>query len=263
MWRLTLHGATADGRKVETDVRLLVSPPSSAPHPRLYFDAAGAETIRAKRQHPALTTLWASLQKAAVTSRDSSPIAHGGDAIERLDSTYLLPTLLGYFDVLNRARARITNNAAVGFLDNDRSARDAARTALLEVSRWQTWVPPWFEAHGQHTYYPVGQLASAVALAYDVLYDELSADERQLVRRALMERAILPTWREYVLDNRVMADTSNWISHTVGGALIAAAAIFGDGSAAEDEALALPFNGAPDEDRGSHGRVVSGGRQLR
>ena len=243
VWRLTFHGSTADGRKVETEVRLLVSPPSSAPHPRLYFDAADAEKIRAKRQHPALTTLWAGLQKAAVTSRDGSPIAHGGDAIARLDSKYLLPTLLGYFDVLNRARARITNNAAVGFLDNDRNARDAARTALLEVSRWQTWVPPWFEAHGQHTYYPVGQLASTVAFAYDVLYDELSTDERQLVRRALMQRAILPTWREYVLDNRVMADTSNWISHTVGGALIAATAIFGDGSAEEDEALALPLNG--------------------
>ena len=243
VWRLSLDGPTADGRRVETDVRLLVSPPLAAVHPRLYFDAADAEKIRAKRQHPALTTLWASLQKAAATSRDDSPIAHGGEAITRLDSTYLLPTLLGYFDVLNRARARITNNAAVGFLDNDRSARDAARTALLEVSRWQTWVPPWFEAHGQHTYYPVGQLASTVALAYDVLYNELSADERQLVRRALMERAILPTWREYVLDNRVMAGTSNWISHTVGGALIAASAIFGDGSPAEDEALALPLNG--------------------
>jgi hypothetical protein len=243
VWRLTLDGATADGRRVETNVRLLVSPPLAAPHPRLYFDAADAEKIRAKRQHPALTTLWASVQKAAASSRDSSPIAHGGDAITRLDSTYLLPTLPGYFDVLNRARARITNNAAVGFLDNDRSARDAARTALLEVARWQTWVPPWFEAHGQHTYYPVGQLASAVALAYDVLYDDLTADERQLVRRALMQRAILPTWREYVLDNRVMANTSNWISHTVGGALIAASAIFGDGSPADDEALALPVNG--------------------
>ena len=41
VWRLALQGATADGRKVETEVRLLVSSPSSAPHPRLYFDARG------------------------------------------------------------------------------------------------------------------------------------------------------------------------------------------------------------------------------
>jgi hypothetical protein len=243
VWRLTLDGATADGRRIETTVRLLVSPPRAAGHPRLYFGSPDLGALRERRHHPALTTLWATLQKAAAASRETGPIAHGGEVFARLDSAYLLPSLLGYFDVVNRARARISSNAAVGVLDDDRRARDAARTALLEVSRWQTWAPPWFEAHGQHTYYPAGQMASAVALAYDLLYDELSIDERQLVRRALLERSILPTWREYVLDNRVMADTSNWISHTVGGAIIAAAATFGDGSAAEDEALALPLNG--------------------
>lgn len=243
VWRLTLNGATADGRRIDTEVRLLVSPPRSAPHPRLYFSSEEAEEIRGRRQHPALKQLWATLQKSAVASRDTGPIAHGGEVFARLDSQYLLPSLLGYFDVMNRARARISGNASVGFVDNDRSARDAARTALLEVSRWQTWTPPWFEAHGQHTYYPAGQMASAVALAYDLLHDDLSIQERQIVRRALLERAILPTWREYVLDNRIMADTSNWISHTVGGAIIAATAIFGDGSADEDEALALPLNG--------------------
>lgn len=243
VWQLVLEGATVDGQRIASEVRLLVLPPRSAPHPRLYFDMAAAGKIRARRQHPALTALWATLRKSAAASRETGPIAHGGDVFARLDSTYLLPSLLGYFDVLNRARSRITGNAAVGFLDDDRDARGAARTALLEVSRWPMWTPPWFEAHGQHTYYPAGQLASAVALAYDLLYHELSSDERRLVRRALLERSILPTWREYVLDNRVMADTSNWISHTVGGAIIAAAAIFGDGSADEEDALALPLNG--------------------
>ena len=48
------------------------------------------------------------------------------------------------------------------------------------------------------------------------------------IRRALIEKSIIPTYKEYVVDNRVMASTSNWISHTVGGSLIAAAAIAGD-----------------------------------
>jgi hypothetical protein len=243
VWRLTLDGATADGRRIATEVRLLVSPPRAAGHPRLYFGAQDLPDLRARRQRPALTTLWTTLQKGAAASRATGPIAHGGEVFARLDSQYLLPSLLGYFDVLNRARIRIISNAGVGYLDDDRTARDAARTALLEVCRWQTWVPPWFEAHGQHTYYPAGQMASAVALGYDLLHDDLSPAERQLVRRALLERAILPAFREYVLDNRVMADTSNWISHTVGGAILAAAASFGDGSAEEDAALALPLNG--------------------
>lgn len=243
VWRLTLGGATADGRRVQTEVRLLVLPPRSTGHPRLLFDAREVETLRARRQHPARAALWAALRKAAAASRETGPIAHGGEVFARLDPAYLLPSLLSYFDVLNRARARITDNAVVGFVDDDAAARAAAGAALLEVSRWPAWAPPWFEAHGQHTYYPAGQLASAVALGYDLLYADLSAEERRLVRRALLERSILPTWREYVLDNRVMADTSNWISHTVGGSLLAAAAIVGDGSPEEDEALALPVNG--------------------
>ena len=243
VWRLNLAGATADGRGIRTQVRLLVSPPLAAPHPRLYFDSDRASVIRARRQHPALNELWTALRKSAAATRESGPIAHGGQVFARLDSQYLLPSLLGYFDVMNRARGRIASNAAVGYVDDDRAARDTARTALLEVSRWERWAPPWFETHGQHTYYPAGQMASAVALAYDLLYDDLTSDERKLVRRALLERSILPTWREYVLDNRIMADTSNWISHTVGGAIIAAAATFGDGSPEEDRALALPLNG--------------------
>jgi hypothetical protein len=240
--RLTLEGVTAHGRRIATEVRLL-NVPRRLPHPRLYFDSQSAEPLRARRANPAMKDLWATLRKAAESSRASGAIAHGGEVFGRLDARYLLPSLPGYFDVLNRARVRISSNAAVGFLDNDAAARAAARTALLEVAKWPTWTPPWFEAHGQHTYYPAGQLASAVALAYDVLYDDLTPDERQLVRQALMERSILPTWREYVVDNRVMAGTSNWISHTVGGAITAAAAIAGDGSAEEDEALARPLNG--------------------
>ena len=61
--------------------------------------------------------------------------------------------------------------------------------------------------HGQHTYYPAGQMSAAVALAYDLLYDDLTEAERSLVRRALpIENAIIPVYKEYVLDNRVSAN---------------------------------------------------------
>ena len=61
-----------------------------------------------------------------------------------------------------------------------------------------------------------------------MLYEHLSEAERSQIRRALVEKQIAPTYREYFLDNRAMTNTSNWISHTVGGALIAASAIAGD-----------------------------------
>lgn len=243
IWRARLRGTAADGRTMETTVRFRVRRASALGHPRLYFDGRGQAEMRKRTENPWLRDLWARLQKSALQTRTTGDLSKAGLVFGELDSRYLLPSLPGYFDALNRARLRIAFNAFDGFVTGDSASREAARTALLQVAGWPAWAPPWFEAHGQHTYYPAGQLSSAVAFAYDVLYPDLTDAERATVRRALLERSILPAYREYVLDNRVMAHTSNWIAHAVGGALIAAAAIDGDGTAGEQAALEAPLSG--------------------
>ena len=227
IWIATVRGEGADGGTIQTMFRFMVHGASKA-HPRLYFAREDRGALAARTRHARFSKLWPQIEERAKAARDSGTLADGGRVFELLDREYLLPSLLGYFDVLNRARQRISSNAIVAFVNGDTEAATSARGALLDVARWSRWAPPWFEAHGQHTYYPAGQLASAVALGYDLLYDQLADEERRSLRKALIERSILPTWREYVLDNRVMAHTSNWIAHTVGGALIAAAAIEGD-----------------------------------
>jgi len=227
IWSLDLRGATVDGRALETSVRLLVSPAASA-HPRLYFDPADRQELRSRARLPQAAGLWAQLEQMAKTSRDTGDLGDGGRITALLDRRFLLPTLPAYFDFATRASNRIAYNALIGYVDGVTDARAAAKRAMLEVAQWPTWTPPWFEAHGQHTYYPAGMLAADMALGYDLLYDDFTPDERAMLRRALIERAVAPVWREYVLDNRVMANTSNWIAHTVGGALIALAAIYGD-----------------------------------
>jgi hypothetical protein len=243
IWRARLRGTAADGRTMQTIVRFRVRRTSTLGHPRLYFDERGRAEMQRRTEHPRLRDLWAQLQKSAVQTRATGDLSKAGQVFGELDPRYLLPSLPGYFDALNRARLRIAFNAFDAFVTGDRASREAARTALLQVAGWPAWAPPWFKAHGQHTYYPAGQLSSAVALAYDLLYPDLTDAERAAVRRALMERSILPAYREYVLDNRVMAHTSNWIAHAVGGALIAAAAIDGDGAPPEQAALETPLAG--------------------
>ncbi len=206
----------------------LVHPGDRLPHPRLYFDAKDKAKLIARTRDPKLAKVWEYIQTTAKNSRATGEIGHGGKVFELLDSEYLLPSLLGYFEVLNRARSRIAHNAFVAYLTDDVEARAAAKEAMLAVSRWSRWEPPWFTAHGQHTYYPAGLLAVDVALGYDLLYEHLTESERSQIRRALIEKQIIPTYKEYFLDNRAMANTSNWISHTVGGALIASSAIAGD-----------------------------------
>jgi hypothetical protein len=232
IWTALVRGEGEGGGVVQTSVRFMVHRTPAA-HPRLYFGEADRPQLESRTRHARLARVWAQIEERARSSRTSGNLADGGRVFALLDDEYLLPSLLAYFDVLNRARQRIASNAIVAYVERDAEAAAAARDALIDISRWERWAPPWFEAHGQQTYYPAGQLAAAVALGYDLLHDQLTADERQTIRRALIERSILPTWREYVLDNRVMAHTSNWIAHAVGGALIASAAIEGDTTAAE------------------------------
>ncbi|MDQ3174460.1 MAG: DUF4962 domain-containing protein, partial [Acidobacteriota bacterium] len=228
LWNAQLDGFTAGGETVTTVVRLIVHPATKRGHPRLFFAAADRQKLIERSRDLKLAGLWAHLQTTAKNTRATGELAHGGEVFEMLDSEYLLPSLLAYFDVLTRARSRIAYNAFEAYVTDSEEARAAAKSAMLDVARWQSWQPPWFNAHGQHTYYPAGLLAADVALGYDLLYNDLTETERGQIRRALIEKSIIPTYKEYVVDNRVMANTSNWIAHTVGGALIAAASIAGD-----------------------------------
>ncbi len=231
LWNAQLDGSTAGGETVSTAVRLIVHPATLATkggHPRLFFTAADRQKLIERSRDPKLASLWAHLQTTAKNTRASGELVHGGAVFELLDSQYLLPSLLAYFDVLNRARSRIAYNAFEAYVTDSAEARAAAKSAMLDVANWKRWQPPWFNAHGQHTYYPAGLLAADVALGYDLLYNDLTETERAQIRGALIEKSIIPTYKEYVVDNRIMANTSNWIAHTVGGALIAAASIAGD-----------------------------------
>jgi hypothetical protein len=239
LWNAQLDGSTTSGETVGTVVRLIVHPATPAAkggHPRLFFNAADRQKLIERSRDPKLAGLWAHLQTTSKNTRATGELAHGGAVFELLDSEYLLPSLLAYFDVLNRARSRIAYNSFEAYVTGNEEARAAAKAAMLDVANWKRWQPPWFNAHGQHTYYPAGLLAADVALGYDLLYNDFTETERAQIRRALIEKSVIPTYKEYVVDNRVMANTSNWIAHTVGGALIAAASIAGDVQRSESNA---------------------------
>lgn len=244
VWVVNLLGTTADGRSIETPLRFILHRVGAGSHPHLLFNGSERETLLARTRQPQMAVLWSKFLEKAKSTRAGGDLAYGGEVFKRLDSQHLLPTLLGYFGILSQARERISYNAFVAYLTGDAEAFAAAKSAMLNVAQWSSWTPPWFEAHGQHTYYPAGELAIDVAFGYDLLYDRLSAPERAQIRRALIERSIIPTYKEYVLDNRAMANTSNWISHTVCGALFAAAAIAGDDDVSErNEQLETYING--------------------
>lgn len=240
VYKLLLNGVTADGMSVATAVRIVGLLPALSKHPRLYFGAEDCANLAARARSPKHAAAWQQIVNEAKLSRSTGDLARGAGIFPMLDRVYLLPTLPGYFDLITKAGARIQYNALVASITGDTEAREAARRALLEVMKWKGWAPPWFPAHGQPTYYPAGQFTAQIAFAYDALYNQLSPDERRTIREALIQKGIVPAYQEYVLDDRVITNTSNWIEHSVAGALIAATAIKDD---EPDSDLNLYING--------------------
>jgi hypothetical protein len=225
VWHALVRGESKGGKIIDANVRMLVHHPLQSDHPRLYFNEQDRAALLLRTKDPRTIAAWRNVLLLASNSRKSGDLASGAAIFRLLDPQKLLPTLPAYFDFASRASARILNNALDSYVTRRPEAMSFAKSALLDVSRWGRWAPPWFEAHGQHTYYPAGELASDMAIGYDVLYNSLSNSERDVVRRDLIDHGIRPAYQEYVLDNRIMANTSNWIGHSVGGAIVAALAV--------------------------------------
>ena len=145
-----------------------------------------------------------------------------GVNIAQMSEQWLLPGLPSYFQLLVPPSELALCDAILFRYRKDPQALAQARMLLRSMSSWPTWVHPWFAAHGQRTYYPVGLAAANLAAAREFLGDELSADDAAQLDRALLTQAILPAWDEYVMGNRLPFSVSNWIGNTVGGSLLAA-----------------------------------------
>ena len=97
----------------------------------------------------------------------------------------------------------IAFNALDFRLSGDRQALEAARRALLTVSAWPTWTPPWFIANGLHNYYGVGVFTQKVAFGYDLIADELSPEEKSQIAEAFWKNSIRPTLDGYFTYDRL------------------------------------------------------------
>lgn len=89
---------------------------------------------------------------------------------------------------------------------------------MLEVSRFKDWNPSHF--------LDTGEMAMAVAIGYDWLFDELSGQEKQILRKALVEKAITPSFNPSY--NWFLNSSINWNQVCNAGLLYAALAIYED-----------------------------------
>jgi len=122
----------------------------------------------------------------------------------------------------------VTAGAFLHAFTGDREAGLKAKEAMLRFAGFKNWQHPWFLNRNWHTYYPMGLWMQAMGIGYDLLYPLLTPAERTAVRRAVMEKAVIPHYRDWALLNRKPSQVTNHIGMNSTGMLLAALAFLGE-----------------------------------
>ncbi len=220
LWRAHLtHG------DAQSDFRFLVLG-HVPPHPRLLLTPERLEQLRSQMPSDALRKIIR--QRAELTAAAITYNANAGEDIRRMSPDSVFPGLRDYAALLGNYGNAIMFNALDYRLRGSKESLDAARRALLAASQWSTWTPSWFSAHGLHTYYFVGIFMQQSAFGYDLIADQLNAQEKTQIANGFYRNAIRPAVEEYYLNDRLPIAASNHMAHAVGGAIAACIAVYGD-----------------------------------
>lgn len=205
-----------------TEFRFLVLG-RAASHPRVLLSAARLAQLKADVRLRDLIHRRSEQLAAAIAFNPSA-----GENIERLSPISVLAGLPQYFGMMEN----YSNAASLGALDyvlnQNAQGLELARKILLDASTWPSWTPPWFSAHGLHTYYETGIFSQRLALAYDLIADQFSQPEKSQIADGFLRDAIDPAISEYFLNDRLPIGASNHMAHAVGGAIADCIALEGD-----------------------------------
>jgi hypothetical protein len=195
-------------------------------HPRVLLTSERLEQLRSQSYS---NELLAIVHRRAGEMRNSLAYnSKAGQSIALLPVVSVHPGLQEYFSLVGNYSNSIAFNALDFRMSGDREALEAARRGLLTVAAWSTWTPAWFLAKGMHTYYGVGVFTQKAALGYDLIADQLSPEDKSKIAEAFWKNSVRPTLDEYFTYDRSPIAPSNHEAQSVGGAIEACVALYGD-----------------------------------
>ncbi len=220
-----LYKAVITSGQARTDFRFLALG-KVPPHPRVLLTDSRLEQLRSQSNSNELLSIVHKRARELRSSLAYNPKA--GESIELLPADNALPGLDEFYDFIYSYGDAIAFNALDFRMSGDRQALEAARRGLLTVSAWTTWTPPWFIAKGLHTHYGIGIFTQEVAFGYDLIAAELSQEEKSKIAEAFWKNSIRPAVDAYFLYDHVPINATNHLAHSVGGAIEACVALYGD-----------------------------------
>jgi len=214
----------------ETQFTIHIAPKDmDGAHPRLLFDANKEKSIKRRLQEPRFQDVYNGIEKSAKAQREKIPLQSLVYDLDQFPDENWLPSWSAFGNHIYNTGTALESNALAYAFHGDTEAGQYAKDVLVKLSDWPTWISPWMIKRGRFSEHRMGTWSHRVALAYDLTYDLMTAEERTKVRKAIMDKIVKGAFRTYVYDDMVTSNTSNWIAHTVGGALMNIAAIYGDG----------------------------------
>lgn len=184
-----------------------------AGHPRLLLTGEGFAVLRAAAETDPLRARMHQLILASAETQLKEPM---------IEHVLVGPRML---DQSRKAVAHVTTGTMAFRLSGDRRFADHARQVMLTAAKFPDWNPSHF--------LDVAEMATALALGYDWLYDQLTPAERAMIKRALLDKALVFAKPAYGREdpNRESFPfvrgnlTNNWNQVCNGGFLLAALAL--------------------------------------
>jgi hypothetical protein len=219
----------------ETEFTIHIAPKNIAgKHPRLLFDEEKRKWINERFREKRFSGVYNDILKNAKDERREVPLDSLIFDLDQFPDENWLPSWNAFGSHIYNTGDALKWNALAYTLHGDTVAGNYAKNILIRLAGWPIWVSPWMIKRGRFSEHRMGTWSHDIALAYDLTYNLMTPDERAKIRKAIMKKIIEGVYRTYVYDNNVTSNTSNWIAHTVGGALMNIAAIFEDGPETEN-----------------------------
>ncbi|MDF2717680.1 MAG: hypothetical protein K0R28_4605, partial [Paenibacillus sp.] len=175
-------------------------------HPRLYFTKQDLSSIRGKAANAEDLAfgqtgklLWSRLESVYTIT------AYGGHTV-----TFPLPPVqpqplpnppgftdgvYPYWTAIGRAiQYRLEVLSLAYAVTQEQAFADKTKETLLSLTNWNTWTDPTYSCGSSCL--DTSHLTLGVSMAYDILYDELSAAERTQIENALITKGLRPLYAD-------------------------------------------------------------------
>ncbi len=213
---------------------VFASPPAPSRHPRLLFDQADLERIRAASSSGDLGPLKAKLMERAARLLSAPPLLVSTTKRGEPDP----PGQLKGLEASRRLQGRVLTYGMAFLLSGETRYKDAALAELDHaLNDWPIWVDT---AHQPPFDLMTGENCLTYAVAYDWFYDALTPSERARLREGVERRALSGYLDGTTREKPMFWFTAkmNWNPVTNGGATMLALSL-GEDSALSERVLKL------------------------